>query len=229
MPPKRHPAPAAENAAPAETPADSAGKPSAESPAARTKKSRGGRLRRGKETAPPAENAVPENYRLEGGVWREKAVFRESGCVVLLFDAAFPADVGEGPGGARIAAFYRRMAAACDAYVRAELAPRASDAFRADENPRKRFAFSPFRLSVQCTVTQADAAYVSVRRCVTFSRPGHAPVRREEGEVFSAANGRILPLAALPRAARPARVRGKKRGKMFYLEHDRIIFCPPVP
>ena len=197
----------------------------------------------GKEGAPAPENGrarpkkngraamapPPENYRLEGGVWREKAVFRESGCVVLLFEAAFPADAGEGPGGARIADFYRRMAAACDTYVRTVLAAHAADAFRADENPRKRFAFTPWRLSVLCTVTQADGVWFSVRRRVTFSRNGGAPACREEGEVFSAATGAILPLAALPRAARPVRERGKPHGKMFYLDRDRIIFCPPVP
>ena len=215
-----------EKAAPGTSPSHGKGAPSA-----------------GKEDAPAPENGRarpkkngrggvapdPENYRLEGGVWREKAIFRESGCVVLLFEAAFPADAGDGPGGARIADFYRRMAAACDTYVRTILAARAADAFRADENPRKRFAFAPWRLSVLCTVTQADGVWFSVRRRVTFSRAARPPACREEGEVFSAATGAILPLAALPRAARPVRERGKPHGKMFYLDRDRIIFCPPVP
>lgn len=148
------------------------------------------------------KSRIPGGVCSETGKTPEKEIFTEDGVAVLEWGFRPPEIPGDGKSDARIRRFYREIGARCASCVHTVLAGRARAAYRASDDPRKRFTFPRFRLSVtvEAQAEEADGtrAFLRVAR---LARGGH--VLREERTVdrFTPKSGRLLP---------PKRV--KKRG-----------------
>ena len=119
-----------------------------------------------------------------------QVVKNKAGVVLLTWQADYPqiAAAPRGKGDERIARFYARLAQETEAFCERLSAAAAAD-YEADTNPRKRFCFAPYRLTVTAQVVEADDAFLIVERQAHLARRGEATVRRQTRDIFHRPTG----------------------------------------
>ena len=119
-------------------------------------------------------------------------VMRENGVVLVVWEAGLPSLAADGAGGKRIAAFYTRLEQETAAFAE-RLLERARAEYAASQDPRKRFTFPHYRLSLSVSVTESDTLFFSALRQVRLMRGGRLLAENRHADLFLQHTGRLCP------------------------------------
>ncbi len=135
--------------------------------------------------------------------WLElRREFDEEGVVLAAFLCRLPLPTGTA-GAKRIAALYRRLAAAWERYAEEVLFARARAAYLENEDPRRRTRYFS-RVEISADVVYDEKEILSVLRRVLI-KDGGARRLRLYGETFRVKDGLLLPLRAFARMPKGCR------------------------